>query len=290
MELRANSSNNTIYADADADGDIAYLHPQFIPRRDDHFDYTHPVDGANPATDWKGLHTLAELPHVLNPPNGWIMNTNDWPYAAAGPSSPKRENYPRYMDTAGENPRGVHATLVLQDRKDFTLSSLNAAAFDSYLPAFPQLIPALVAAYDSVAAANPLKPKLADQIAVLRGWDYRWGVHSVATSLAALWGDELWDEVKKDTGPKNPSTYIDMADHTSAEQKLAVLSAVSDRLEPVEFSSSRWGSLASYGAHGYEGTKGKSISIRRNSWITPSANTIRIEPDCPVMEARKRFS
>src|ERR1035438_5849715 len=156
MELRANSSNNTIYADADADADIAYLHPQFIPRRDDHFDYPHPVDGANPATYWKGLHTLAELPHVLNPPNGWIMNTNDWPYAAAGPSSPKRENYPRYMDTAGENPRGVHATLVLQDRKDFTLSSLNAAAFDSYLPTFPQLIPALVAAYDSVAAANPL--------------------------------------------------------------------------------------------------------------------------------------
>ena len=209
-------------------------------------------------------------------------------------------------------------------RKDFTLSSLNAAAFDSYLPTFPQLIPALVAAYDSVAAANPLKPKLADQIAVLRGWDYRWGVHSVATSLAALWGDELWHEVKKDTGPKNLSTYFDMADHTSAEQKLAVLSAVSDRLEhdfgtwrmpwgeinryqrltgdivqtftdagpsiPIEFSSSRWGSLASYGAHGYEVTKGKSISIRRNSWITPSANTIRIEPDCPVMEAPKRFS
>ena len=149
-------------------------------------------------------------------------------------------------------------------------------------------------------------------------------MHSVATSLAALWGDELWHEVKKDTGPKNLSTYFDMADHTSAEQKLAVLSAVSDRLEhdfgtwrmpwgeinryqrltgdivqtftdagpsiPIEFSSSRWGSLASYGAHGYEGTKGKSISIRRNSWITPSANTIRIEADCPVMEARKRFS
>ena len=253
MELRANSSNNTIYADADSD--IAYLHPQFIPRRDDHFDYTHPVGGANPATDWKGLHTLAELPHVLNPPNGWIMNTNDWPYAAAGPSSPKRENYPRYMDTAGENPRGVHATLVLQDRKDFTLSSLNAAAFDSYLPAFAQLIPALVAAYDSVAAANPLKPKLADQIAVLRGWDYRWGVHSVATSLAALWGDELWDEVKKDTGPKNLSTYIDMADHTSAEQKLAVLSAVSDRLEH-DFGTWRmpWGEI-----NRYYGTNGNSF-------------------------------
>ena len=285
MELRANSSNNTIYADAD--GDIAYLHPQFIPRRDDHFDYTHPVDGANPATDWKGLHTLAELPHVLNPPNGWIMNTNDWPYAAAGPSSPKRENYPRYMDTAGENPRGVHATLVLQDRKDFTLSSLNAAAFDSYLPAFPQLIPALVAAYDSVAAANPLKPKLADQIAVLRGWDYRWGVHSVATSLAVL--SAVSDRLEHDFGTwRMPWGEINRYQRLTGD----IVQTFTDAGPsiPVEFSSSRWGSLASYGAHRYEGTKGKSISIRRNSWITPSANTIRIEPDCPVMEARKRFS
>ena len=99
-----------------------------------------PVDGADPATDWQGLHALDEAPHLLNPPNGWIMNTNDWPYSAAGPDSPKREDYPRYMDTAGENPRGVHATLLLR-RNDFTPDSLNAAAFDTYLPAFARLIP-----------------------------------------------------------------------------------------------------------------------------------------------------
>jgi acyl-homoserine-lactone acylase len=298
MELRANSSNNTIFADAD--GDIAYLHPQFVPRRDDHFDYTHPVDGANPASDWKGLHTLEELPHVLNPANGWIMNTNDWPYSAAGPNSPKRENFARYMDTAGENPRGVHATLVLQDKKDFTLSSLNAAAFDSFLPAFAQLIPALVSGYDGLAAGNPLKAQLADQIALLRTWDYRWGVHSVATSLAALWGDELWDAVKKDADAENLSIYVDMADRTSAQQKLSALAAVSDRLQrdfgtwrvpwgdinrcqrltgdivqpfsdaapsiPVEFTSARWGSLASFGAHRYEGTN-KYYGTNGNSFV-----------------------
>ena len=32
MELQANSSNNTIFADAD--GDIAYFHGNFIPKRD----------------------------------------------------------------------------------------------------------------------------------------------------------------------------------------------------------------------------------------------------------------
>ncbi|HKP34873.1 MAG TPA: penicillin acylase family protein, partial [Sphingomicrobium sp.] len=63
--FKANSSNNTIFADDK--GGIAYLHPQFAPRRDDRYDYTRPVDGSDPATDWRGLHALGELPSVLNP-------------------------------------------------------------------------------------------------------------------------------------------------------------------------------------------------------------------------------
>ncbi len=55
MELKANSSNNTLYADAD--GHIAYFHGNYIPRRDTHFDFTKPVDGSDPATEWQGLLT-----------------------------------------------------------------------------------------------------------------------------------------------------------------------------------------------------------------------------------------
>jgi acyl-homoserine-lactone acylase len=298
MQLRANSSNNTIFADAD--GDIAYLHPQFIPRRDDRFDYTQPVDGANPATDWQGLHTLEEAPHLLNPPNGWIMNTNDWPYSAAGEESPKRENYPRYMDTAGENPRGIHATMLLQNRKDFTLATLSAAAYDSYLPAFARLIPSLVLVYDEAAPANPVKAQLAAQIGVLRQWDYRWSVDSVATSLACLWGDALWAQAEKSAKAAKISPYDYIAERASAEEKLAALAAVSDRLLqdfgtwrvgwgeinrfqrltddifatftdtgasiPVGFASSRWGSLASFSARRYEGTK-KYYGTRGNSFV-----------------------
>jgi len=298
MELRANSSNNTIFADAD--GDIAYLHPQFIPRRDDRFDYREPVDGADPATDWQDLHALDEAPHLLNPPNGWIMNTNDWPYSAAGPSSPKREDYPRYMDRAGENPRGIHATLVLQDKKDFTVSSLNAVAFDSYLPAFARLIPTLVKAYDRLAAGSPVRSKLSKQIEILREWDYRWALDSVATSLACLWGDELWAQVEKDAKDAKLSVYDFIAERTTAEQKLAALATVADRLQsdfggwriawgeinrlqrltddiaqtftdsgasvPIGFTSARWGSLASFGARRYEGTK-KYYGSSGNSFV-----------------------
>jgi acyl-homoserine-lactone acylase len=296
MELRANSSNNTIFADAD--GDIAYLHPQFIPRRDDRFDYTQPVDGADPATDWQGLHALDEAPHLLNPSNGWIMNTNDWPYSAAGAQSPKREDYPRYMDTVGENPRGIHATMVLQNRKDFTLAALNAAAYDTYLPALARLIPLLASAYDDVSAKNPLKDQLAGQIEVLRAWNDRWSVHSVATSLACLWGDVLLNQAQKPAKAAKISVYDYIAQDTTAQEKLAALADVSDRLArdfgtwriewgeinrfqrltddisatfsdagpsiPVGFPSALWGSLASFGARRYDtnkyyGTSGNSF-------------------------------
>jgi len=286
-ELKANSSNNTIFADDK--GEIAYLHPQFIPRRDNRFDYTKPVDGSDPATDWKGLLPLDAAPHLLNPPNGWIFNTNDWPYSAAGPYSPKQADYPRYMDSFGENPRGIHATALLTGQRDFTLASLIGTAFDSYLPAFARQIPILVADYDALPASDPLKPKLASQIALLRHWDYRWGITSISTSLAVFWGDTLWDSVSKADTAEGLSIYDYMAEKAGPAARLQALVEASDRLEkdfgswgtpwgeinrfqrltgdieqpfndakpsiPVPFVSSRWGSLASFGAHRWPGTK-----------------------------------
>ena len=169
-ELRANSSNNTIFADDK--GEIAYLHPQFMPKRDDRFDYTKPVDGSDPATDWQGPTPLSELPHVLTPPNGWVFNVNNWPWFAAGPYSPKKENYPRYMDQVGENPRGLHAIRVLTGAKDVTLESLLTRAYDPYMPAFAALVPSLAKAYDAAPDSDPLKAKVKDQVALLRGWNF----------------------------------------------------------------------------------------------------------------------
>jgi acyl-homoserine-lactone acylase len=286
-ELKANSSNNTIFADDK--GEIAYLHPQFIPQRDDRFDYTKPVDGSNPATDWQGLLPLDAAPHLLNPPNGWIFNTNDWPYSAAGPYSPKQADYPRYMDSFGENPRGIHAISLLTGQRDFTIASLISNAFDSYLPAFARQIPILVADYDALPASDPLKPKLAGQIALLRHWDYRWGITSIPTSLAVFWGDTLWDSVSKADTAEGLSIYDYMAEKAGPAARLQALVEASDRLEkdfgswgipwgeinrfqrlngdieqpfndskpsiPVPFVSSRWGSLASFGAHRWPDTK-----------------------------------
>ncbi len=298
MDLHTNSSNNTIFADAD--GDIAYFHSNFIPKRDPRFDWTKPVDGSDPATDWGEPLSIDETPGAFDPPNGWIQNTNNAPWSVTGPNSPKKSDYPAYVESGTENPRGIHAMRVLQGRKDFTLASLIEAAFDPYLTAFEPLVPALLRAYDGTPASDPLKAALSEQIAALRGWDLRWSAESVPTSLAVFWGTELMERVAADARRANVSIYDYAAQRTPPKAMIEALKAASDQLAadfgtwrtpwgdinrfqrltgdieqpfddagpsiPVPFTSSRWGSLASFGARAYPGTK-KWYGTSGNSFV-----------------------
>ena len=282
MELLTNSSNNTVYADSD--GNIAYYHGNFIPRRDPSFDWNAPLDGSNPATDWQGLHPLDELITVLNPPNGWIQNTNNTPFSAAGEYSPRPEDYPVYMANNPENPRGIHAVRVLEGRTDFTLDSLIEAAYDSLLTAFEPLIPALLDAAEAAPADD-----LGEPLALLAGWDYRYGVDSVETTLAVYWAQALMNAVNAQAGAAGINIYEYMADNASATEQLDALRAAVAELEadwgswqvpwgevnryqringdivqafndeeeshPVGFASGRWGALASFGSRKYPGTR-----------------------------------
>ncbi len=282
MELHTNSSNNTIYADAD--GTIGYFHGNFIPRRDPKFDWTKPVDGSDPATDWHGLLTVEESPMLKNPATGWLFNVNNWPWSAAGPSSPKPENYPKYVESGTESARGVHALRLLTGKKDWTLNSLVTGAYDSYLPAFAEMIPKLVAAYDATPASNPLHARLAQEIAQLRPWNFRWSAASVPTSLAVFYGEELGRRAGSATGQQQLDALAAASDKLAADfgkwntpwgdinrfQRLTgdIVQPFSDAGPsiPVPFVSSRWGSLASFGARAYPGTK-KWYGTSGNSFV-----------------------
>jgi len=296
--LHTNSSNNTVFADAD--GDIAYFHAGFIPKRNPRFDWTKPVDGSDPATEWHGLLSLDESPNVLNPPNGWVYNTNNAPWSAAGPYSPKKGDYPAYVETGGQNARGLHAIRVLEDTRDFTLPSLIGAAYDSYLTGFESLVPALLKAYDQTPASNPEKAKLAEQITALRGWDLRWSETSIATSLAVFWGEEIGRRGSAAARKAGVPLEDYVATRTTAAVQLEALAAASDTLAarfgtwktpwgeinrfqrltgdivqpfndsgasiPVGFTSARWGSLASFAARAYKGTR-KIYGTSGNSFV-----------------------
>ena len=243
--LQANSSNNTIFADAR--GAIAYLHPQFVPRRSDRFDFTKLVDGSDPVTDWNSLHSLSDLPNVISPPNGWVMNTNNWPYSAAGAFSPRPQQFPRYMDMFGENFRGLHAIRLLQGSKGWTLDGLQAAAYDSYQPGFAALVPPLVEAWRTLADQDPRKARLAGPVGLLEQWDYRWSAQSEAQSLAMFWGDALLKALNAPPSEPRNKTMLRLAPDTSPVQKLDALDQAVRRLDQ-EFGSWRtpWGEINRY--------------------------------------------
>ncbi|MFK8015389.1 MAG: penicillin acylase family protein [Gammaproteobacteria bacterium] len=286
MRIRRNSSNNTVYADSS--GNIAYYHGNFIPRRDPQFDYSKPVDGTDPATDWQGLHTVEETISILNPPNGWIQNCNSTPFTAAGPFSPKREDYPVYMAPDAENFRGVHAVNVLSGQTELTLEALLDLAYDPAMTAFDVLLPGL---FDAYAMHEDKFPQLSDAISLLRAWDRKAGVDSVAMTLAHFYGLRLAAEAT--TPPDLNSRSVEfmqfLATQTPTSQRVSVLAdtlaeltddygqwrttwgevnrfqrLTGDIVQPhddaapslaVGFGSGRWGALASFGARRYPGTK-----------------------------------
>ena len=282
MRLHTNSSNNTVYADAQ--GNIAYYHGNFIPRRDLSFDWNSPLDGSDPATEWQGLHTLEESITLLNPENGWIQNTNNWPFTAAGDFSPRPEDYPRYMANYVENPRGIHAVRVLKDKTDFTLDSLIEAANDPALVAFDPLMPALLALGGDPALTRETR----EAIAHLEGWDTQFGLDSTQTSLAVYWGEELMRAARPLAAAQDSDIYDYLAGHITDKQRITALEnamamltdgygswqvpwgeinryqrndgAIVQQFDdskpslPVAFASARWGSLASFGSRSYPGT------------------------------------
>jgi acyl-homoserine-lactone acylase len=166
----------------------------------------------------------------MNPPNGWVQNTNAWPYRAAGAFSADAKRFPKYMDMYGENFRGIHAQQLLTKSRDWTLDRLQSAAFDSNQPGFAVLIPALVEAYDALPKGDVRRPRLAAPIALLRSWDYRWSADSAAQSLAIGWGVELKKELAAPADEPGNKVMMRLATDTSAEQKLRALEAAIDRL------------------------------------------------------------
>lgn len=295
MDIRTNSSNNTVYADAE--GNIAYFHGNFVPVRDAIFDYAKPVDGSDPKTDWKGLHTVDENILLLNPENGWLQNCNSTPYTAALEFSPEKSNYPNYMSIDRENFRGVHAIDLLKNKEDFTLDGLITLAHDPYLPAFEKLIPGLIVAYNRHDDKNP---KLREAIAVLTEWDFKTSKESVAMTLAHYYGTRYYSQGKYSKGltPMERVTY--WGSKSPVQERLRFFEETIDRLTadfgtwnipwgevnrfqrlngdirqafddskpsiPIGFASGRWGALAAFGAR-YDNNTKKIYGTRGNSFV-----------------------
>ena len=279
QDMRTDTSNNTVYADAD--GTIAYFHGNFIPRRNTAFDFTRPVDGSNPATEWQGPARHRGHDHSAE-----SRATAGSSTAITGPSRRREirvrnsENYPRYMWTRGENPRGPHAVEVLSKIHNATLDGLIAAGYDGHLTAFDVLLPPLFAAYDALPGADPRRAALREAIEALRGWNRRTSADSVATAVAIFWGQGLIERNGAAARDADEPVYDYLVESSTDAERIEALSAALEKLQqdfgrwqiawgeinrfqrltddivqpfddskpslPVGFAPSQWGALASF--------------------------------------------
>jgi len=162
-------------------------------------------------------------------------------------------------------------------------------------------MPALIKAWDDAPASNPVKAKTADQIALLRKWNFRWSADSVPTSLAVYWAEELdRQRIRADAKRAGMSVSDYLGSSAKPDQLLKALSAATDKLAadfgkwqtpwgdinrfqrltddivhpftdggpsiPVAFTAATWGSLASFAARPYKGSK-KIYGTSGNSFV-----------------------
>ena len=303
MDMGANPSNNTVYADVE--GNIAYWHGNFLPKRDPHYNWEQPVDGTIKATEWQGFHTVEESVHLYNPINGWLQNCNSTPFTVAGEFSPKKENYVSYLAPDEENYRGINSVRILSTAKQkFTLEKVIAAGYDTKLTAFEDLIPALLLNFENykkyVSSTDSITIILEKPIAILKQWTYRVDTNSIATTLAIEWGQKLLPLINNSNGDgfvdKTKAFCILASPNTLLKPLVATLrdlkskfgtweipwgelnrfqrisNAIANQFDdekpsyPVAFVSSTWGMLPSYISKSFEGTK-KRYGVHGNSFV-----------------------
>ncbi|MCC6492014.1 MAG: penicillin acylase family protein [Pirellulales bacterium] len=215
---------NLIYADCDAN--VWYLYNGRVPRRNPRFDWSQPVDGADPAAEWLGIHELDELPEVLNPAAGFVQNCNSTPFMTTDGENPRPEDFPSYMIGDGEirNRRSLRSLQLLRGLQQITFDQWQAAAFDTEVYWARQELPKYAAELERLRASDPRAAKQAEPyLQHLLAWDGRISAESTAATLCTAWYELLY-------GPGYPGeTMRPQFDGRPAEQ-LAALVRVAETL------------------------------------------------------------
>ncbi len=177
---------NTMYADRE--GNIWYLYNGAVPKRALKYDWSEPVDGSDPGTEWQGYHRMEELPQSLNPPSGYLQNCNATPFLATDRGNPRKENYPPYMVRESDNARSRISRRILSAKKKFTFEQWAQAGFDTTVIEAEAEIPKLVAEWEKLWKADQKRAaRTAKAIAELKAWNGVSTIESKAMTLFALW-------------------------------------------------------------------------------------------------------
>jgi acyl-homoserine-lactone acylase len=187
---------------AGTDGHIFYVYNAAIPIRDPKFDWTKPVDGSDPATEWKGYYPVSALPQLTDPKTGWMQNCNTSPFVLTTDGNPDPKNYPPYMVREGiyagsdpQNPRGRASERILSAHAKFTLEEWAQVVFDTRVSTADDLLPKWLPLMKKDASTGDLQP-LGQAVALLESWDHVSRVDAVAMTIFTRWHSAMRNRIE----------------------------------------------------------------------------------------------
>ncbi len=218
---------NLLYADVA--GNIGYVYNGRIPRRNPNWDWSQPVDGSDPATEWLGFHTLEELPQVVNPAAGFVQNCNSSPAITTDGDNPRAKDFPAYMigEQGHIERRALRSLEILRGMRDVTFQQWQAAAFDTEVYWARHELPVFAEKFERLKREHPgLTASVQPYLDHLLAWDARITAQSTAATLCHAWYEQLY-------GRGYPGESIRAIYRGQTEKQFAALVRAADELRAL---------------------------------------------------------
>ena len=183
MAMQALPNINYVYADRE--GNIAYFYNATLPLRAEGYDWQAVLPGDTSETIWSEFLPFAELPQVVNPPSGFVANSNHTPFrATTGPGNPDPADFSTTLgiETDMTN-RGLRALELFGADPSISREEFRRYKFDKRY-SDESHVARIVA--EVLAAELPDDPLLAEARRVLAAWNFSADAESTGAALGIL--------------------------------------------------------------------------------------------------------
>lgn len=173
---------NLIYADRE--GHIAYVSAGRIPHRKGgtFADWAQLLPGDDPSLLSDRILRWEELPKAIDPPGGFVQNSNDSPWTTTFPAVLRAADYPAWIANDQMDLRPQGGALFLQSKPRFTVDELQAGIRSTKMMMADRVLPDLLQASERSTDAT-----VTAAAKVLREWDRRSNADSRGAALFERW-------------------------------------------------------------------------------------------------------